>query len=365
MKILVYPKDPNPYQELIYSRLRPKIEIKYLENPTRSGTVGLLMLFLQLVYYRIKGYTILHLHWFYTFYPPLRNWLLNNALTRALYSLLFIIFILFIKILRYRLIWTVHNVVPLVKQFINSVGIMKILSNLSNSKIVHSKTTLENMKKLHISTRFSYIIPHGSYSGIYINNICREDAREKVGVDKKNFVFCFLGRIESYKGVLELLHDFLSLNEENLGLIVAGECRNRDLKRRILDYKSYSNIILHLEFIKDDDIQIYLNTADVIVYPFQTITTSGSVILALSFGKPIIYPKMGNLRDLPGDIGFSYKPDGEMGLLNCMKKAISNKAKLREMGKNALKYAESFSWDKIAEKTYKVYKDNFSLIKKD
>ncbi|MFA6570507.1 MAG: hypothetical protein WCT77_04645, partial [Bacteroidota bacterium] len=65
-KVLVYPKDPNPYQELLYSQLRSRCEIKYLENPTDSPIIGLIMLYLQSLYYRIKGYTIFHLHWYYT-----------------------------------------------------------------------------------------------------------------------------------------------------------------------------------------------------------------------------------------------------------------------------------------------------------
>ena len=86
MKILVYPKDPNPYQELLYSELRSKIEVKYLENPTQSHTVGLFLLFLQVLGYRIKGFTIFHLHWVYPFRSPLKNLLFNNLLTRALFT---------------------------------------------------------------------------------------------------------------------------------------------------------------------------------------------------------------------------------------------------------------------------------------
>ena len=356
MKILVYPRDMNPYQELLYSKLRSKIEVKYLENPTQSHTVGLFLLFLQVLCYRIKGFTIFHLHWVYPFSSPLKNLLFNNLLTRAFFTFYFIFFIFFIKILRYRLVWTVHNIIPHEKQFINDIWITKFLSKLSDSKIVHSKITLKEMKKMFIDTHSSYIIPLGSYAGEYPNNLNKKDARKKLDIKKNNFVFCFFGRVEIYKGIIDLLNDFLCLKNKNSVLIIAGKCQDSDLKKRILDYKGYNNIILHLDFIPDDMVQIFLNATDILVYPFRTITTSGSVILALSFGKPIICPRIGNLEELPKDVGFFYGPENKQGLLNCLKKATANKGKLEEMEKNALKYVKSLSWDKIANKTYDVYK---------
>lgn len=361
MKILVFPKDSNPYQELLYSELRSKIEVKYLENPMQSRTVGLFLLFPRVFYYRIKGFTIFHLHWVYPFSSPLKNWLFNNLFTKALFTFYFIFFIFFIKILRYRLVWTVHNIIPHKKKFINDIWVIKFLSKLSDSKIVHSKITLKEMKKMFIDTHSSYIIPHGNYTGEYPNNLDKKDARKKLDIKKDSFVFCFFGRIEIYKGIIELLNNFLCLKNKNSVLIIAGKCEDSDLKKRILDFKGYNNIILHLDFIPDDMVQIFFNAADILVHPFRTITTSGSVILALSFGKPIICPKIGNLKELPKDVGFFYGPENKQGLLNCMKKATENKDKLEEMEKNVIKYVKSLSWDKIANKTYDVYKKVIGL----
>jgi len=142
-------------------------------------------------------------------------------------------------------------------------------------------------------------------------------------------------------------------------LLIAGKCSNWDLKMELDNYqiKLKEDVKIDTGYIENDKIQYYFNCADVVVFPFKNITTSSTVILALSFAKPIITPKIGNLKELPGNLGYFYKPGSIEALLDCMENAILNKEKLKKMGENAFDYANSLSWDKIAEKTYEIYKN--------
>jgi len=54
-------------------------------------------------------------------------------------------------------------------------------------------------------------------------------------------------------------------------------------------------IKVFLDFIPDNDIQIYMNAADIIVLPYLDILNSGVAILAMSFGKPVIAPRTGSI----------------------------------------------------------------------
>ncbi len=363
MKILVYPKYPNPYQELLYSQLRSKIDIKYLENPTRSHTVGLLLLFPGVFYYRMKGFTIFHLHWVEPFEAPLKNRLFNNLLTHAFYSLYFIFFIFFIKILRYRLVWTVHNIIEHEKQFINDIWISKFLAKMSDLDIAHSKTTIDEMKKMGFDASKCKIIPIGNYMDIYPNTITKTAARNILNLSKEDFVFLSFGIIREYKGIDDLLIEFSKLvniyKENKIKLIIAGECNNIRLRKLIEKYQISlkDNLICELGHIADKDVQIFFNACDIAVYPFKRITTSSTVILALSLIKPIICPRMGALKELPDNIGFFYDPEDKRGLSNCLEKAFANEDNLEVIGENVLGYIKNLSWDKIAEKTYNAYKN--------
>ena len=43
-------------------------------------------------------------------------------------------------------------------------------------------------------------------------------------------------------------------------------------------------------FVPDGEVQHYLLAADAVVLPFKEILTSGSAMLALSFGRPVVAP---------------------------------------------------------------------------
>ena len=46
-----------------------------------------------------------------------------------------------------------------------------------------------------------------------------------------------------------------------------------------------------------EDIGVFLNAADIVVFPFRQTTNSGAVMLAKSFYKPTICMDTGNIRD--------------------------------------------------------------------
>jgi len=267
----------------------------------------------------------------------------------------------FIKILKYKLVWTVHNVIPLQKQFSDDIRVVKILSKLADTKIVHSKNTINKMHVLGLNTNNSHIIPHGNYIDVYKNEINRNDSRKYFMFKEDDYIFLFFGIIQQYKGVEDLLSSFVKLSkkEKNVKLLIAGRCYDNNIKQKLNWYRNEykDSIKICNNYIDDDIVQYYYNCADVVVYPVKEITTSGSVMLAQTFGKPIICPKKGNLKGLPKDIAFLYDIDYKDGLFKTMEYAIKNKYMLKVMGINAYKYAKQFSWDKIANQTYYVYKN--------
>ena len=88
--------------------------------------------------------------------------------------------------------------------------------------------------------------------------------------------------------------------------------------------------------------------------------TSGAVILAMSFGKPIIVPAIGcmlDILDIKGSI--MYNPLEKESLLKAMKKTLG--ADLKRMGEHNFELAKQFSWDDIAKRTYDVYRECLNL----
>jgi glycosyltransferase involved in cell wall biosynthesis len=112
-------------------------------------------------------------------------------------------------------------------------------------------------------------------------------------VDKK--VLLYLGLIKPYKGILELMEAFNKIeNNEDMLLLIAGKSMDEDYFIEI-NNKLQTNISIREGFISDEDLQIYFNATDLVVLPFEKIENSGSVILAMGFGKAIVAPSKGVL----------------------------------------------------------------------
>ncbi len=353
LNVLVFPKDKNPYQELLYAPLRKKdIKIKYVSPDLNSQLKSLLSLLPLLLYWRVRNYKIFHLHWTGRFATSFK-------ILKPFYTLYFVFFLVYIRSLGYRLVWTVHNVLPHETQFTNEAFVRKILSRLANAKIVHSAYGIEEMKRTGLDTNNIHVIPHGNYIDVYENKISRKNARKSLGLSNKDFVFLFLGLIREYKGVDDLLEAFsrLANKKKHVKLVVAGYCSNDHLLDMMRYYKKNlkNNLILDIEFIENQKAQYYFNSADIAVLPFKKMTTSGSALLALSFAKPIISPQIGSLKDMPADVGIFYKKNRENGLYDAMERAIKNRSRLKTMQAKAFAHAKELSWDRIADKTYSLY----------
>jgi beta-1,4-mannosyltransferase len=363
MKILVFPKDPNPYQSLLYKslgELDDNIRIRYLTIPKKLEILNLFILPILLVAYRIRGYSIFHIHWFYTFRLPR----FDNEISKIIMEYYLISFIYLTKILGYKIIWTVHETISHTAITDNDIcrsrSISRKLSRIASAKIIHSNSVIKEMLDNGLDIDNCKLIPHGSYMGVYPDLITPDEAREKLKVGPNEFVILFFGNIREYKGVDTLLEAFSKVKKSNARLIIAGRCKSESMIVMIHRYMKTNNIDFYNNHISDEEVATFFKASNIVCLPFKEITTSGSVILSFTFGKPIIAPRLGALNDVPTNIGFLYDHPSTSDLLACINKAISCK-RLSSMSISASEYAESLSWDKIAYRTLRVYENSANL----
>ncbi|MFA6005270.1 MAG: glycosyltransferase family 4 protein [Patescibacteria group bacterium] len=247
-----------------------------------------------------------------------------------------------------------HDLTSHEKIFLNDLYISKIIFFMSSAQILNSDATLERIKKLHFITKNSYIVPHGNYVNFYTNTVSQIVSRRLLHIPKDEFVYLFFGRIEKYKGVDLLINLFNKANIKGTRLLIAGNASDPSIKKSLQSINEKS-IDIHIGFVPDDKVQVYMNAANVVVLPFRKITTSGSALLALSFGKPIICPQLGDLVEFPDDFTFFYNPQNSKNLLNTLVSVYKDRKNLGSKGRQALKYAQSISWQEAATKTQLVY----------
>ena len=347
MKVIFIPdySKGNPYQKALADSLSKK-GVKVCFGKTSS-----LFSVLKSIKNNWKP-DILHIHWIHPFL------LANSKGKTILKSICFIAELVILRILGIKIVWTVHNIVNHEKKFSSlELFFTKLAIRFFNRIITHSHFAKNEVKKVYNITDNSkiQIIPHGNYIYNYKNRIGRIEARNKLKIDEKEVVLMYFGLIRPYKGVFELVDAFKELNVPQKKLLIVGKPFSNEIAKNILKRCGNSeNIKTIFGFIPDNEIQIYMNAADVVVLPYRDILTSGAVILAMSFGKSVIAPAIGCIPEILDREGsFLYSPSVKDGLIKAMRQALD--FDLEKMGRHNFKLAKQLGWDKIAKKTYEVY----------
>ena len=349
MKVLIYPRGNNPYQELLYQELRrdPSSSFTYIE-PTR---LNIALFPLILISKRLQGYTVLHLHWlsFQTNLLKIYGKQLSFVLT--MWSLVWV------KILSFKLVWTVHNVIPHEPLTSNDVFVARYLSKNANAKIAHSTNTIKQMRGYGLSVSNTTIIPHGTYNGVYRSRISKLQARKRLHIAKDDFTILFFGQVRPYKGIIDLILALEDLHLPNVRLVIAGKCDDERVAEQISLLQRRVKIDFYNNFIPENDVATFFRACDLVCLPFKRITTSGSALLPMSFSKPTVLPRLGALSDIPEDAALFYDPIQKNGLKTVLLAAVNNRLSLSKTGKAGYDYSLTLTWDAIAQQTFSVYQE--------
>jgi len=259
-----------------------------------------------------------------------------------------------------RIVWTAHDLFrhdrtpdPQERRFLRG------LVDLASAVIVHCGSAVDSLVEtlgLPASDRTRvHVIPHGHYEGRYPDTLSPSEARTRLGIPDEALVVAFVGWVRAYKGVTELIEAFRRVDEPSLRLVVAGRAIDEDYAARVREAGAADERVrLALGFVPDDELQVYLRAADVVAAPFLEIFTSGSVLLAMSFGRAVIAPRRGCVPDTLDDAGgLLYDPDDADGLEGALRSASS--ADLKAMGRHNAASLERFAWPRIAAATHEVY----------
>jgi beta-1,4-mannosyltransferase len=264
-----------------------------------------------------------------------------------------------------RVVWTIHDIFHHEARFPRvELAFCRMFHRSADAVIVHSAAAGRAVERQWSVRRTDgvFVIPHGNYLNSYPNRIDRIQAREKLGVPAGKLVYLFLGLIRPYKGVTRLVREFKTLPEDRVHLLIAGKPINDTLSAEIAgEIGGRSNIGYLPGFVADDEVQDFMNAADVVVFPYTRALTSGALILAMSFGRACIAPKMGALEDtLDEGGGFLFEPEERDSLRTSLHDALANDASLPAMGAHNLARAKQWGWDEVARLTAEVYRGEAS-----
>lgn len=241
-----------------------------------------------------QKYQIFHLHW-----PD--SFVVRKGLLQSLVAFVRLIGgVIYARCKGAKIVWTAHNLLSHDKMYpIIEWGFHCLWPRLVDGIIFLTNYSREEFFKTW-GRNFkggTDVIPHGHYRGIY----------PKPNVDliqpKTGPVILFLGRVMRYKGLEQLIAAFKNLNG-NVRLEIYGECVDVEYRRKIEELcKSDSRITCLLEPVNSRDLRSILQSTNLAVIPFKQVTNSGSVLLMISHGLPVLVPDLPQFRELQTAIG--------------------------------------------------------------
>ena len=348
MKIMVFPRDDqNPYQRLLYGEMeRFGTRVSYLGRLTPSHSLNLLLLPLEVAVRRAAGARLIHLHWVYGFSLPGAE---RFPALRRLAQAWFTLWLRIIGLMGVRLVWTAHNSLPHARVFADDIAARRALVAASDLVLAHSQSALDGLTALGAEPRNSAIIPHGPLAPVLP---VASSSVPGSGSGPRHILF--FGKILDYKGVDDLLSAFADVPAGTAAtLTVAGQCEDPAMRARLsaLALAGGERVILRLERIAEQDVAPLLESADVVALPYRQVTTSGSAMLALAYGRPLILPALDAFAHLPPEAIVS-SDRTRQGLTSALVQvANAENSTLAAMAASARTYAAALSWREIAAST--------------
>jgi D-inositol-3-phosphate glycosyltransferase len=273
-----------------------------------------------------------------------------------------------------KIVLTAHNVNQarrdLKDSWLNRLT-LRVQYRLAAHIFVHNeKMKDELLRDFGVRNEGVTVIPFGINNSLPDTDLTPELAKRTVGVTKAERTILFMGRIRPYKGIEYLLAALKILRSDDTSyrLIIAGEPKKGSEKyyeeiRGIIDrdFKP-ADIILRMQFIPDQEMELYLKAADVLVLPYKEIFESGVLFLGYSFGLPVVATDVGSFREeiVEGRTGFVCKQADPADLARAIETYFRSDL-YRELPQRRLEIREygyaQHSWEVVGGLTRNVYEE--------
>lgn len=281
------------------------------------------------------------------------------------------VLMLYYRLLGKKLLLTAHNV-NIRKRDSNDTWLNRLSLKAEYRLIDHIFVHTEKMKG-ELASEFGIpeirvsVIPFGINNTVPNTALTTLEAKQQLGVKGRDKTLLFFGNIAPYKGLEYLIAAFsqISKNDGSYRLMIVGKPKGKNdywnqVRQVITGSGMGDRVIERIEYIPDEETELYFKAADVLILPYTYIFQSGVLFLGYSFGLPAIAADVGSLREeiIEGETGFQFKPENSSDLAKTILRYFeSDLFRDLESRRPEIKaYAnDRYSWDKVAAITTAVY----------
>ena len=243
-----------------------------------------------------KTASIVHLHW------PEAKWSAPSSILALVRGLAFVAECEFWRRSGCRIVWTAHNADAHDVRLHRMSGMFwRQLHKRCDGVVFLSPSSIPQLcERYPIIQRLPHVvIQHGDYRNVLTQAVSREYVRSKLGLNQNASFIGFVGHLKPYKGIDRLLTAFHQLKESKTFLLLAGKPDgSQEIQDVLVTARKTPNCYLDAQFVSDAQMQQLVEACDLLVFPYRRILNSGSVIYALSVGRPVLVPDLPIFKEL-------------------------------------------------------------------
>lgn len=238
------------------------------------------------------------------------------------------------------------------------------LYTMVDGMICHSDHVKARLtEEFSVSAQNVAVIPHGPFFyDLAVGN--EEKTRQDLDISADEVTVLWQGIIFPYKGIDLLLDAWQKVEASGASawLIIAGTGAP-ELLEKIQDQIArlgLERVKLQLRFISTEELVNLYRTADIVVYPYRAITTSGALATGLALGKTIVASDLPAFRELlqDGESALLIDPQNTGQLAGALTELIQSPQRREELAAcvRAMNFGDA-SWISIAQQTVHAYED--------
>ncbi len=165
--------------------------------------------------------------------------------------------------------------------------------------------------------------------------------------------FAYLGRLKKYKGVQHVLRGFAAMSSRDATLEIAGAGDYRDELERLVASLDLGSRVRFLGRVSEQEKLALLRRAWGLVFASPKEGWGITNLEAAACATPVIASNSPGIRESirDGETGFLVPHADAVAMAEAMDRLASSRQLLDTLGRDARRFAETFTWERAAEQT--------------
>ena len=264
---------------------------------------------------------------------------------------------------------TLHDIIPLRMPETVSDRYLKIFNNELPNLLTQCEgiITVSEFSKHDIAKEFNFPENKIYVTPLAAENIyqpmskcrCKQIIKEKYKIED-NYIL-YVGGFSPRKNILGLIDAFSlipSYNRKNVKLVITGKKGfSFDNYKKHVDKLGLTNSVIFTGFIPLEDLPIFYNGSEVLVYPSFYEGFGLPPLEAMACGTPVIASNVNSLPEVCYDSALLIDPYNVDDLSYAIERVLNDSLLMLTMVKKGLMRSLNFSWQDTAQKTVAAYQN--------